>query len=165
MSEITFTIETDRMILDEIEESDVDFILECRSNPEVYKYFLNPHKITRKEHLCWYRDKYISDGNRIDWIARHREKSHPVGIFGVKRSDFRSCEAELSYIILPIYKGNGYAGEAVQAIMEYTKKIWGINIFIAEIHTENTDSRRFIERLGFNIDGNYGKFLTYKRTI
>ena len=40
--------ETERMIMQEITEADTDFIVELRSNPEAYRYFLAPHPLQKQ---------------------------------------------------------------------------------------------------------------------
>ena len=150
---------TDRLLLRGIEEDDTDFIVEIRSNPDIYQYFLYPHKITKEEHLSWYRSKYMSSENIIDWIALTKTNEN-VGIFGIKREMINN-RIEISYILHPSQYGKGYAREAVERIINYAWKIWGVKQVTAEIHKSNIKSINFIEHFGFHICECKGPFVVY----
>ena len=55
---------------------------------------------------------------------------------------------ELGWILHPAHQGRGYALEAARALMERAEKARGIRRFIAHCDTENTPSRRVMEKLG-----------------
>lgn len=153
---------TDRLILKNIEEEDANFIVAIRSNPDVYCYFSSPHKVSMEEHLNWYKNKYLSDNNRIDWIAVDRITNSRVGIFGVRRENEKFSEVEVSYIIDPIYKGKGLASEATRTVINYALKSWNAESVIAIIHKDNIESKRFAKTNGFNLSAIEGDFLTYR---
>ncbi len=150
---------TERLVLKEIEAEDSEFIINLRSNYDVYKYFLNPHKITVKEHLNWFYNIYCSDNNRIEFIAELRDKT-AVGIFGLKRITEENC-AEISYILGPNSYGKGYAKEALEKLFELYKIYWNLDFYIATIHEKNENSRRFIKKQGFKLDSKIGDFYRY----
>ncbi|MEE3392306.1 MAG: GNAT family N-acetyltransferase [Lachnospiraceae bacterium] len=62
-------ISSPRLKLREINESDACFIVSLRSDPDIYRYFKNPHAVTLESHIKWYKDTYLPDKDRIDWIA------------------------------------------------------------------------------------------------
>ena len=155
---------TDRLILNDITESDAPFIVELRGDPAVYRYFISPHKITMDEHLNWYKNKYVYDCNRFDWIA-FDDKNEPIGLFGVKRDCETSDIAELSYILSMKHYGNGYAEEAVERLITFCKDEWKCRKVIAEIHNENSASIRFIKRLSFVPEAKKGEFVIYGKDI
>lgn len=140
-------LRTERLVLRDMEENDTSFIVGLRSNPQVYKYFVSPHKITEDEHLSWYQKKYIFDNNRFDWIGVYDEMS--IGVFGAKRDGSKSSEAEVSYILSPTQYGKGFASEAIQRIILFCSEEWNCNRVIAEIHKDNIQSIKFIKKLGF----------------
>lgn len=63
------TIRIKRLFLREIRDDDTDFIVELRSDPEVYRYFKHPHRLTAEEHEEWYRKVYLQNENIIHWIC------------------------------------------------------------------------------------------------
>ena len=154
---------TDRLVLSDITEDDASAIVKWRSDPDIYKYFVSPHKITLEEHLNWYRTKYVYDKNRFDWIAFSGEG--PIGIFGLKRKSESSDTAEVSYILSPKHYGKGYAGEAVERLIEFCKKEWKCRKVMAEIHRDNIMSVRFIKRLSFVLECAEGDFVRYGKEL
>jgi RimJ/RimL family protein N-acetyltransferase len=130
----------------------------------VYKYFLNPHALTPKEHLHWFKTIYIYDENRIDWMAIKREGDIPVGVFGIKREDKNSDSAEVSYLLAPEQQGRGYAAEAVGRLCDFCRDEWHCKKVTAEIHRENLASVCFIKKLGFKEGEGRGSFVRYEKT-
>jgi RimJ/RimL family protein N-acetyltransferase len=63
---------------------------------------------------------------------------------------------ELGWILDKRYWGNGYAAEAIRAVMEYGKRERGIRRFIAMCDSENAPSYSLMERLGMRFAGRTG---------
>lgn len=157
-------LKTERLVLRGINESDTDFIVDLRENPEIYRFFTSPHKISREEHLFWFQKSYLKDFNRIEWIGIDGMKI-PVGIFGIRRSTKISIDAEISYILSPNEYGKGYASEAVTRLIEYCRVEWDTEVLTAEIHINNYKSLRFIQRMGFEEKSRDGCFMHFERQI
>lgn len=158
-------LRTDRLFLDEITEQDTELIVTWRSDPEVYKYFLFPHLLKAEEHLKWFRDKYILDGNRLNWMAVTKAKGEHIGVFGIKRQENNLASVEVSYLLAPEYQGKGYAREALGQVMWYAEKVWGAKEAVAEIHAENKESLKFARNLGFEYLRKKGDFALYIRKL
>lgn len=153
MKRSTSHITTERLWLRQIDETDTESIVGLRSDERVFRYFLKPSKLTVDEHLHWYREKYIHDRNRIDWIAVDDDTGAFVGIYGAKK--IASGEAEISYITADCMKRRGYAFEAVEAVINWCVKQWKIRTAVVEIHKENSVSIAFADMMGFkNVDSN-----------
>lgn len=153
MKRSTSHITTERLWLRQIDETDTESIVGLRSDERVYQYFLNPSKLTADEHLHWYREKYIRDLNRMDWIAVDDDTGAFIGIYGAKKLSFD--EAEISYITAGRMMRKGYASEAVEAVINWCVEQWRIRIAVVEIHKENLVSIAFADRMGFkNTDSN-----------
>ncbi len=153
-----------RLSLREITERDTDFIVSLRSNPDVYRFFIFPHQVTKEEHIKWYFDSYLYNENRLDWIA-FSETGKAVGIFGVKRENKSASDAEVSYILSPDDYGKGYASEAIERLIDFCKSEWKCNIVSAEIHQDNMKSIRFAEQLRFKKISQNGNFFRFERQI
>ena len=155
-------LKTQRLILREIREEDTDYIVGLRSNPEVYQYFLFPHRLTRDEHLSWFKNYYILDNNRIDWVAYNTDDK-PIGVFGVKRDSEESGVAEISYILSPEEYGKGYASEAVKCLETFCKEEWKVNRIIAEINKNNSASIKLAVKLGLVEVAGQNNFLHFEK--
>src|ERR1051325_5869153 len=78
-----FRIETPRMYLREVVESDLDFIAMLRTDPEVMRYY--PSTLTREqamEYLQRTLTRYKEDGVG-HWLAIDRASEQPVGVAGI----------------------------------------------------------------------------------
>jgi len=64
---------------------------------------------------------------------------------------------EIGYGISPEYWGNGYATEAVRAVVEWAEKQEGVNHIEAETAPDNKASQRVLEKCGFFPTGKTGE--------
>ncbi len=165
MSNIAPQLITDRLYLDEITEQDTTLIVTWRSNPEVYKYFLLPHPLEIEEHLNWFHYRYTLDENCLNWMATIKSQKERIGVFGIKKKKGRLVTVEVSYLLAPGYQGKGYAGEALEKIIEFAKNEWKAIEAVAEIHVENKESLKFATNLGFERFEKKGNFAVYKRRL
>lgn len=155
-------LKTERLTLRGISEADTQMIVRLRSNPDVYKFFTAPHEITEQEHITWYKNSYLLNENRIDWMAFDASGIF-VGIFGIKRDNQDSFEAEVSYILSPEQYKKGYATEAVERLIQFCREEWHCYYVTAEIHEDNRESIHFVKKLGFVQDRIIGLFWHFKR--
>ena len=149
-------LETERCILKEINADDANQIVEWRSNPEVYKYFKKPMRISVESHLKWFNEHYLYDKNRIDFVVWLKNSSTRIGVFGITRIDDKS--AEVSYLLDDNFQGKGYASEVLNRLESYFSKEWNVNTFIAEIHKDNNKSISFVKKMGYlqiNVVGDF----------
>ena len=103
-------IQTERLILRGINETDAIKIVEWRSDPEVYRFFKSPHKITVREHVAWYNNSYLPNENRFDWMCIEQSSGKRIGVFGLVR-DEDLCE--VNYLLASEAQHKGFAAPAV----------------------------------------------------
>ena len=148
-------MESERLSFREISAEDAEIIVRWRSDYNVYKYFLSRHKITLDEHLNWYKNIYLKNSDREDYIAEIKLLNKPVGVFGLVFCDDKTVE--INYLLDKKYQGKGYASEAVKYLICYSKKLRGCKRVVAEVHKDNISSIKLVKKLGFaesNIEGN-----------
>lgn len=156
-------LETERMVLKEIQESDGELIVSWRSDPEIYQYFTSPHKVTLQEHLNWYRDCYLQQENRHDFVAWGRSDGCPIGVFGIKL--LGEHLAEISYLVAPDWQHMGLAKEAVSGLEGFVKDRMEIDRTCAVVHEENRASISFLQALGYQAEETDPPFVTYTKTL
>lgn len=154
---------TERLKLREITAGDAGWIVAWRSDPEAYKYFLNPHPITLRNHRNWYTNSYENTADRIDLFAEDRFSGDAVGVFGIVRKSLN--EAEVNYLVDDEHQGKGFASEGVKALMKWATEFWESDVFIAEVYKDNFASIRMIKRIGFVKDAMNGEFITFKKDM
>lgn len=155
-------INTERLILREIDESDANEIVKWRSTEDVFKFFKSPHKLSVDEHMNWFRNFYQQNKDRLDFMCLTKDNQHKIGVFGLVLD---VSSAEINYILAPEAQHHGYAQEAVIALMSFAQNNWDIDRFMAEIHKDNEPSIKLIEKLGFNKLFETGCFLTFYKNI
>lgn len=64
---------------------------------------------------------------------------------------------EIGYGILPAFWGNGYATEAVKAVVRWALNQPEIEMVEAETDAENIASQRVLEKVGFKSTGQFGE--------
>lgn len=65
--------------------------------------------------------------------------------------------AEIGYGISEEYRNNGYATEAVKAVLEWAFAHPEVTAVEAETDSDNTASRRVLEKCGFALNGSIGE--------
>lgn len=76
-----------------------------------------------------------------------------IGSFGCALPKPESGEAELGYGILPDWQRQGFAAEAVQAMMPWLAAQRSIRAFVAQTYPELRGSVRVLEKCGFHLAG------------
>ena len=156
-------LNTERLLLREIIESDTDRIVQWRSEADVYCFFRSPHALAKEEHLKWFREIYLVDDEQISFIVVEKELCKKIGIVGIKRIQ-KDC-AEVSYLLDKTAQGKGYASEAVQRLIEFSAEYWNCTKVAAEIHKENFASAKMIQKLGFQKKRVQGNFEVFERKV
>lgn len=152
---------TDRLLLREITEEDAEWIVRWRAEPEVYRFFRSAHALTKEEHLKWFREIYLPDEKQISFMIIEGKSRKKIGVAGIKRIE-PDC-AEVSYLLDKTAQGKGYAGEAVEKLIEFSKELRGCKRVMAEIHKENHASVKMIQKLGFVKKTSRENFVLFER--
>lgn len=155
-------IKTERLLLRGIDETDTEEIVLWRSNPEVYRYFKSPHKITREEHTAWYNSYYLYDMERFDWICIEQKTGTKIGVFGLTKKE---QSAEVNYMLSSEAQHKGYATEAIAALIEYANTKWNTERITAEVHRDNSPSIALALKLGFQKNESCGNFYIYTKVF
>lgn len=155
-------MESSRLFFREIEEDDSAFIVDVRSDPEVYRYFVDPHRITLEEHLNWFRNIYPHNDKRTDYIAVDKASGERAGVFGlIKDGD----SVEINYLIAKLFQRQGLATEGVECLLDYASTAMHCHTVLAEIHENNVASLALAEKLGFVQTGKKDPILYFEKQI
>ncbi|WP_326984739.1 GNAT family N-acetyltransferase [Chryseobacterium sp. MYb264] len=154
-------LETERLILRKLEETDVERMFLLDSNPDVMKYIgvaplSEPNQ--SKEVIEIIQKQYLETGlGRLAVI----EKSTGllIGWSGLKlltqETNGYKNVYELGYRFLPESWGKGFATEAAQAALEYGFQELKANTIYAYAHCENEASHHILTKLGFEKTGEF----------
>jgi ribosomal-protein-alanine N-acetyltransferase len=155
MIETIKKIETKRLVLREINESDVEGIYKVFSDPEVAKYdWFRP--IVSKDDAIKFIKRYKEEfqaGEEITWGIELKDTKELIGICCLGDFDDGSRRAEIGYDIVQDKWNNGYATEAVEAIVKFGLREIDLNRIEAFITPGNDASVRVLEKLNFIKEG------------
>ncbi|MFK8059540.1 MAG: GNAT family N-acetyltransferase, partial [Polaribacter sp.] len=152
-----FYLETERLILREIQENDIDGMFELDSNKKVHQYLGNKPIKTKEEaakNISYIREQYAERG--IGRFATIEKKSGDfIGWAGFKLNtgekevlnSFQNF-IDIGYRLIPKYWYKGYASEAAFTCLEYGFKIMNYDIIYGATDTKNIGSNKILQKIG-----------------
>lgn len=161
-----YPICTDRLRLRPFETRDADAVLAYHSLPEVSQYqFWSPR--TRPEveaKIAAWENKY-SISNEGDAMVLAVELADGSELIGDIMLALRSCEArqgEIGYSFNPDYSGQGYATEAVSALVDWGFDVLGLHRISARCDARNDRSWKLAERMKFRREAHFREHAKFK---
>ena len=150
-------IETQRLILREIRESDVDGMFELDSNTEVHKYLGNNPIKNKKEAeniIQFIKEQYKERG--IGRLAVIEKKSGDfIGWSGFKLNKGKKETLngfdkfiDIGYRFIPKYWKNGYGLETAIACLDFGFKKLNYNIIYGAADVKNVGSNKILQKIG-----------------
>lgn len=144
-------LETQRLILREICENDIEFLFKLRSNPTVMKYIgkhpmRNIHEAIEMYELIKNNQK---ENKGITWVIELKKTKTVIGNIAIWRIDAEHHRGELGYMLLPEYFNQGYMNESLHVVLQYGFHTINLHSFEANINPFNTDSKRLLEKNNF----------------
>jgi RimJ/RimL family protein N-acetyltransferase len=145
------TRRTERLELRPVDDDDLDRILEYRNLPEVQRWLLRTQVEPEPFRAAWraavadphdHSVVVLLDGVVIGTVSL--SVSDGMGQPGMPER----TEADLGYIFDPAYAGQGYATEAVTAVVAAAFERLGVRRMTAGCFADNQASVRILERLG-----------------
>jgi ribosomal-protein-alanine N-acetyltransferase len=97
------------------------------------------------------------DSTERHWAIRLKSDGEFVGMvsLGVHHD---GTDTEISYLLLPEWWGQGYAKEAVRAVVDLALGDLGLPRVVAETQTANVASCRLLESLGMRLERRVERF-------
>lgn len=149
----TQELKTERLLLRKIQPDDAEMVYAWMSDPEVCKYERwepHPNADYSRGYIIEVFDGYKSDCIYQWGIELNGKLIGSVSIVGV--SDFDQ-KAILGYCLARKYWSNGYATEAVKAVLHYIFTEIGLNRIEASHSTNNIASGRVLEKARMHLEG------------
>jgi len=144
-------IETERLVLRQITNDDVNEIFELRSNPETMKYIPRPLAKTTEdalEHIATIEDKIILNEG-INWGITLKGNERLLGMIGFYRMQPENFRSEIGYMLLPEFHGKGIITEAVKRLITYGFNDLKLHSIEAVIDPENFASEKVLQKCNF----------------
>jgi ribosomal-protein-alanine N-acetyltransferase len=130
-------------------------VFEYRSDPRIYESYTK--KQDSKEALAEYLKKYITEFNKEDgysvFVVFLQDKV--IGEVAISYWDHNNEKNAIGYAIRPEYQRNGYAYEAVVAVIEYMFETMHRNRIQAGVDYDNIASIALLKKVGFKEEGHF----------
>lgn len=154
-------LETDRLFLRELKNSDAEAFFTMDSNPNVHQYLWN--KPVRKieetlEIIEFVRKQYVDYGiGRFAMISK--ETNTFMGWAGLKYNtemvNNKTNFYDIGYRLDEKFWGKGYASEATFAWLKYAFETMKIKTMEAAAHSDNAASNRILQKIGMQMTEQY----------
>lgn len=149
-------LQTERLLLRPVTESDAQSIFDYAKNPAVSRYTLwEPHSSSADtlKYIQDYVFKHYADHTPDPWAITF--KNHPDKVIGTIGCHWVSKEKkcmELAYALAEDQWGKGLVVEAGKAVLDYCTKEYSLKRIQAHYKTENAASGRVMEKLGMKFE-------------
>lgn len=147
-------LETDRLLLRNIEESDHEIILFLRSDTMINKFIERPeHRKTKNKTDAI---KFINEINEnaktnksIAWGITLKNHPEIVGTICLWNFSEDRKIAEVGYDLNPSFQGKRIMSEAMKSVIDFGFTQLKLDIIEAFTHKENETSKRLLKKNGF----------------
>ncbi|MDF2557637.1 MAG: GCN5-related N-acetyltransferase [Bacillales bacterium] len=142
--------DTERLIIREFKDEDIDLIFDINNDPECIKFngwnsmsLHECHEVLEK----WIQ-QYSKNPNSGVFCIESKHDNSKIGMaFIVKTKTYG--EFEIGFRLRRIQWDKGFAKEVTRGFLNYSKYVLIANSLIAEVYTENIRSRNIFKKLGF----------------
>jgi RimJ/RimL family protein N-acetyltransferase len=148
-------IETRRLLVRRFRPADAVPLAEYRSDPEVARYqsWDAPFSLLRAQTAV--ANFIASDPDRPGWFQYAVERADDrvlIGDVAVHLHD-NLMQAEIGFTLARPYQRQGYAAEAVRAVLDRLFHVQGLHKVTGECDARNEASAGLLRRLGFTQEG------------
>ena len=149
-------IHTERLILREYEKDDWALVHHYAEKTDVVEFL--PWGPNTEEETKQFIERVIKNRSKTprekyEFAVILKENDKLIGGCSLNICNPEDQSGEIGYCFSPEIWGNGYATEAVSALIEFTFQKLEIHRLFAGVEPENTRSIRVLERLGLRLEG------------
>ncbi len=147
-------IETGRLQLRRMNDSDAAFILRLLNEPSFLRYVGDKGVRTLDDARQYIREgpvaSYQEHGFGL-YLVERRDDGVEVGMCGLLRRDSLD-DADLGFSLIPEAWSQGYASEAGRAVLSRARDEHGLSRIVAITSADNDASIRVLEKIGFGFE-------------
>lgn len=145
-----FLFETERLTVRHLTREDVPAMMAFYADRETVRYVSDSELISLEDCERWIGVTNENFAKRGYGMVAFIEKASGelVGCGGIVHPN-RQPEAEVKYAFRKDKWGQGFATEAVSALINFGKENWGVGRLIATVDPDNEVSKKVLGKLGF----------------
>lgn len=149
------TIETERLLLKNIDNDDREFIFSQFTDDDINQYLFDAEPLKDIHEADEIINFYLTPEPRPQhrWILVRKADGLKMGTCGFHCLSTEDSRVEIGYDLKKEFWGNGYMYEALSGIIDFAKKSLDIKEINACIYIDNDKSIRLAEKLGFVLTG------------
>jgi len=149
------TLATSRLRLRPFADGDADALFALQSDPYVLRYWDSSPWTDRARADTFLEDcrQMAEDGTGARLVIERRPDGAFLGWCSFARWTPAFRSASIGYVLDDAVWGNGYATEAVRALLAWAFETLDLNRVQAEVDTRNPASAHVLEKLGFLREG------------
>jgi len=142
-------VETERLIIRNWKESDIEPYAEIVSDPEVMKYIGNgkPRTIDNARTFVEEMMRLFEERGWIRFAVEHKESGELLGFCGF---DLAHGVLDYGWRYARKYWGGGYGSEAAIAVLDIGRNRYGLRNIQSMSYPENVGSIRIMEKMGMS---------------
>ncbi len=147
-------LQTERLILRNIESTDAELIHKLRSDEVVNKFVGrdNSSTIEKAKEFILKIQNLVEKNEGLYWIIRLKENNDLVGTVCLWNFDSENEIVEIGYEMLPEFQGKGIMTEALKAVTAYTFEEIKAKIITAFPSEDNSNSVAILKKLNFEFE-------------
>lgn len=149
-----FTLETERLTLRELAETDSEFILRLLNEPS-FLHFIGDKNVRNLDDAREYirsgpLTSYQQNGFGVYLVTLKSDQS-PIGMCGLIKRELLP-DVDIGFAFLPEHWNCGYAFESASAVMIYGKDVLKLPRIVAITNKDNETSAKLLNKLGLKFD-------------
>jgi RimJ/RimL family protein N-acetyltransferase len=152
-------IKTARLILRPFERSDLDAVMAYHSLPEVQRYldWKARDRIEGKAALDQLRKqtRLTRPGDTLTMAIVRKSDGIVLGQVSLRWTDATAAQAEIRFVMSPTFRRQGYATEAVDAMISLGFDKYHFHRIFARTAGNNEHSARLLKGLGMRLEAHY----------
>ena len=155
-------IQSERVRLRLLEESDLPLTLAWRNQDHVRRWFFNPELITAEQHRAWFGTYVQRDDDYVFIIEQVQPALRAVGQVALYRIEWQAGRAELGRLMIGESQaaGKGLAREAMRLLVHEALGGLGLHEVYLEVYDDNLPALAIYAACGFRTTARRGKVLT-----
>lgn len=144
-------LESKRLILRQLNVSDLNEIFSIRSNAEISEFLDRPlyKDLDEAGKFITKINKGVKNKEWIYWALAPKHENKLIGTICLWKISENKNKAEIGFELLPEYQGKGLMQEALSEVLEYGFNTMGLNKIDGEVDPRNIKSIRLMLKNGF----------------
>lgn len=148
------TIKTERLLLRQFVDNDIENVFKGLSDPDIIKYYGVSYQTLEatKDQMKFFADLEINETG-IWWAVCSSDNKTFYGAGGLNNLSKEHKKAEIGFWLIPEFWGKGIMTEAMPVICNYGFNNLGLHRIEGIVETENQNCKNAMAKLDFQHEG------------